>query len=41
MSSTQRYPHTVNNQLNRDNEKEVIFDERSTIYFLSMTQLKE
>ena len=41
MTSTQHFPHSVSEQLNRNNKKQAIFGERSTISFLSMTQLKD
>ena len=35
MTSTQRSPHTVREQLNEANEKQSLFEERSSIGFLS------
>ena len=36
MTSTHRLPHTLSEKLDRDNEKQALFDEISKIGFLSM-----
>ena len=41
MTSTQRLPRTVSNQLNRDNEKQALFDERSMLGFLLTPHIKD
>ena len=41
MTSTQRSPRDISKQLNRDNEKQALFDEKPTIGFMSTPQLKD
>ena len=38
MTSTQILPHIVSKQLNEDNRKQELFEERSLIGFMSMPQ---
>ena len=40
MSSIQRLPHTVSEQLNQDNKKQALFKERSSIGFMSTPRSK-
>ena len=39
--TTKFLPHNIREKLNRDNKKHTLFRKKSTIDFLSMSQLKE